>query len=466
MRSRDNALVYRSNRLIEANFQATVLQLRVWFWLISEIRPEDREFQSYRIYVRDLAQFVGIERNKDIYAQLRRATKGMMKNVLEIERESRSKRGKKNVLQVAMLAGAEYEEGEGYVSLSFHPELRPYLLDLKENFTKSKLRELLSFRGSYAIRIYELLDQYRSIGTRTIEIDDLRAMLGVGDSYAAYKNLKARVLAPAVREINERSDLAVEMVEQKKARRVVSIAFTFQARRGFDGPAIDAAPEGDTAVSGPASAGSVADEAAIERMTALGMRPKDAHALLDAHGRDDPDRIAGNCAKLEAKLAAGDKIGNPGGWLMRAIKEDWREQKTLFEIEHGKAERETSKAIKAREAQRRNAELKRERLEAELSDGERLYLECRFAFVRETVEALTQAERKAWERDFAASLRGFMAQQWARTPSEWWNRVIITEAEKFVHERTGRRCTDEAEFLRAEGRRTGDEIRAELHAMR
>lgn len=450
--AREQALVVRSNRLIEANFDATLLQMRVWFWLISEIRTEDREFQSYRVYVQDLAQYVGIEKSKNIYHDLRTATEGMMSNVIQIERDSKVQRGKKNRLQVSMLSSAEYEEGGGYVSLSFDPKLRPYLLDLKANFTKSRLRVLMAFKGSHAVRIYELLDQYRAIGKRTVEVDRLRFTLGIGDRYKLYGHFKARVLVPALKEINERTDLVVEMSEQRQGKRVSAVTFTMETRAGFSDPVIEHDAQVPIAI--------------IERMKALGMKEADAQKLFDTYGEAEPDRLSGNCEKLEQELKEGKKIKNSGGWLARAIKEDWRDQKALFAAKHEEAEQRARDQRVARETRLKEKERKRSLLEQEKEDAERAYLKHRFQFVRDIIEGLDPAVRDQWEFEFSNNLEGLFAQQWARKPGEWWSRILITYAETYIWDKIEKRCEDDADYLKSQGKRSIDKIQADIDTLR
>ena len=65
------------------------------------------------------------------------------------------------LLQVGLISRAQYKYGDGFIDLSVDPALKPYLLDLKANFTTAYLRDLLSMKSVYGIRMYDLLNQYR-----------------------------------------------------------------------------------------------------------------------------------------------------------------------------------------------------------------------------------------------------------------------------------------------------------------
>ena len=57
--------------------------------------------------------------------------------------------------QISWLSSAKYRYGR--VTLTFSPELKPYLLLLKEKFTAVNMIDMMQFKSVHAIRIYELL---------------------------------------------------------------------------------------------------------------------------------------------------------------------------------------------------------------------------------------------------------------------------------------------------------------------
>ena len=75
-------------------------------------------------------------------------------------------------------------------------------------------------QSEYAIRLYELMMQWQSVGkTNEIAIDDLRKKLGVKpEQYNAMNNFKARVLDHAVKQINEHTDITVKYEQHKTGK--------------------------------------------------------------------------------------------------------------------------------------------------------------------------------------------------------------------------------------------------------
>ena len=75
-------------------------------------------------------------------------------------------------------------------------------------------------QSEYAIRLYELIMQWKSVGkTNKIATDNLRKKLGVKpEQYKAMHNFKTRVLDHAKKQINDHTDITAEYVQHKTGR--------------------------------------------------------------------------------------------------------------------------------------------------------------------------------------------------------------------------------------------------------
>ena len=215
--------VVKSNDLIEARYRLSLQESHVVLWLLTQIGLEDEEFKTHRLKVKDFAEMVGL-RVDGQYDELKKITENLMRRVMKIREPAR-----KTLLQVAWLSSALYEEDKGIVSLSFDPALKPYLLQLKSQFTKISIADTLKFKSIYAVRIYELLSQYAPIGKREISIEDLRAYCGIEEKeYALYGDLKRKVINRAKEEINTKTDYDVDYQEKKESRKVASLDWTIK----------------------------------------------------------------------------------------------------------------------------------------------------------------------------------------------------------------------------------------------
>ncbi|MDP2364071.1 MAG: replication initiation protein, partial [Ignavibacteria bacterium] len=143
-----NELVVKSNFLIEASYKLSAPEQRVILFLVSMINPDDEEFREYVFPIKKFAEMAGLK-HKQEYAQTEEITKSLIGRVFTIH----SPTGK---LQISWLSSAEYQDGKGAVSLKFDSKLKPFLLQLKERFTKYHIEQVMHLKSSYSIRIYEL----------------------------------------------------------------------------------------------------------------------------------------------------------------------------------------------------------------------------------------------------------------------------------------------------------------------
>ncbi len=219
----NSLIVTQSNELVEARYNLPLGEQRLVLTMISRIQPDDEDFKPYRISVAEFADFLGIAKDS-AYQECKKITANLLTRVLHIREEGR-------LLQIGWMSSAEYIDGSGMVNLTFDPLLKPYLLQLKSNFTSSKLNMMLSFKSQYTMRIYALLKQYEKLKVREIELELLRDMLGLRkDLHVEYRDFKRHVLEAAKKELLEKSDLYFEYTEIKYGRRVGAIRFGIYAK--------------------------------------------------------------------------------------------------------------------------------------------------------------------------------------------------------------------------------------------
>ena len=210
----NKSIITQSNKLIESRYTLTLSEQRVIFAMISMINPEDEDFVEYKIRVSDLAKVIGLK-GKDFYSQVQQITKDIINKTLQIKQDD-------GILQINWISSAKYIDDQGIVKLTFDPKLKPYLLQLKQNFTSTKLGIIVKFRSFFTNRIYYLAKQYQKIGERVISVAYLKEIF---PQYQMYKDIKRRVILPAQKEINDKSDIRFDFKEIKVGRKVKEIVF-------------------------------------------------------------------------------------------------------------------------------------------------------------------------------------------------------------------------------------------------
>ena len=216
----ENYLVTKSNYFImNCNYDLSLEEQKLILTLASMVQPTDEEFKPYEFRINDFMQLLGVD-TKTKYTQIPKITKELMRKVFEIQEGN-------TLLQVAWLSSARYEKGSGTVTLKFSPDLKPYMLQLKEKFTQYQLSNILSMKSKYSPRIYEILkcNQFKKQGYVEVEMEDLRKLLKADEIYPLYADFKRYILQRTQKELKKNSDISFDFEEIKTGRKVTSIRF-------------------------------------------------------------------------------------------------------------------------------------------------------------------------------------------------------------------------------------------------
>jgi plasmid replication initiation protein len=237
-------VVRQHNAITQARYDYTACQLDIFFYLLSRLRRDDTTDQEYTIYVKDVEALTGRQWN---YQQLREATADMGSRMFEVENE-------RTYQQLWMFQRVEYIKGKGCLQIQLAAPIRPFLFNLKENFTSYQLHSALKLSSKYAKRIYQLVSQWKDkTSTRTYALDEFKQMLHLKDPrgkepelFQNISQLKARVLDVAVRQVSEHTDLKIDYELVKKGRAYDAVRFTITRQHPqqlpipFEQPAEDA----------------------------------------------------------------------------------------------------------------------------------------------------------------------------------------------------------------------------------
>jgi plasmid replication initiation protein len=131
---------------------------------------------------------------------------------------------------------ANYRKGEGRILVTLTRVVIEHVTKIdgfEQYFTSYHLKKTADFKSVYAVRLYELLMQWKSVGkTPVYELNKFRSQLGIAvNEYTRMEAFKRRVLDIAVDQINELSDITVKYEQHKKGRSISGFSFTFKQKK-------------------------------------------------------------------------------------------------------------------------------------------------------------------------------------------------------------------------------------------
>lgn len=223
----NNLTVYKSNAVIEAGYKLSLNELRILLACISQIdsRKELLVSDKFELSAKDFAVIFEVTEDR-AYHTLGEIAKALLKRYLTLENPFPDN-PRIDKLQTHWISAIYYIKKEGKIALSFSHELIPYLSSLKGKFTKYELKYIGRMTSVYAVRLYELLMQWKTTGRREIEIDWLKKQFQIEKEYPRMYDLKKYVIEPAVKDINEYSNFSVQWEQRKTGRNVTHLIFTF-----------------------------------------------------------------------------------------------------------------------------------------------------------------------------------------------------------------------------------------------
>ena len=226
-------LVVKDNSLINASYTLSLVEQRLILLAIIVASESGKGFDTetfLEIHAQHYADRFHVD-VKNTYAMLSEAVMTLFnRQVTYMTVDEQRNKPEKRVIR--WVSGISYVDGAGVVKLRFSPEIVPLITRLEKNFTWYELMQVANL-NLYATRLYELLVCWRSTGkTPIIEINDFRSKLGLQDQeYKLMHNFKSRVLEPAIKQINENTDITVKVEQHKTGRSITGFSFKFKQKQ-------------------------------------------------------------------------------------------------------------------------------------------------------------------------------------------------------------------------------------------
>jgi hypothetical protein len=185
---------------------------RIFAMLVSQIAMDAEEFQLQRIRVRDLRDLAQVSSNA-LHKELADAAQRLIREPIEFRSEDHKYEG------YSIFSICRYLPSEGVIEAKFNEDARPYLLQLRESFTRYKLQQVMKLSTPYAVRFYQIakmIQRDEGPRTRMLGVPEFRSLFMLENKYDRHADLVNHVIKPSVGEVNDKTKTRLRVDTARK----------------------------------------------------------------------------------------------------------------------------------------------------------------------------------------------------------------------------------------------------------
>lgn len=227
-------LVVKDNILINASYNLEVTEQRLILLSIIRARETGQGITSdsnLEIHASDYASQFDVTKEA-AYSALKNAVNNLFERKFSFK-ETHKATNKEIVVKSRWVSRIAYVDDLAVLQVTFAPDVVPLITRLEKHFTSYQLKQVSQVTSKYGIRLYELLIAWREVGkTPILELENFRHQLGVENGeYQKMVNFKSRVLEPAIKQINDVTDISVQYEQHKRGRTITGFSFSFKQKK-------------------------------------------------------------------------------------------------------------------------------------------------------------------------------------------------------------------------------------------
>lgn len=358
--------------------------------------------KEHQISASLLCEMIGFDSNNTAY--LKAALKGLVETTIEFDILEDD--GTRDWKISSLISEAGIRKGVCSYAFSASMAEKLYHPDMYSKINLSVLREM---KSAHALVLYENCHRYLGIAhTPWWDVDVFRKLMSVDQmaSYKQFKLLNRAVIQPAMREVNELSNIQLELETKRKGRSVTGLRFIIR-------------PNPQLSLVGMDSEDDITQMPAYKALLAEGISKTLARAWVLEYDEEyifDKLDLAGN------EAAKGKIKSSKAGFLKAAVEQDYHNE--------GAAKKKALEAAQAEKVVRQKAEGQIECLRSALRDAESGYRRSCVEIIEEAYRALPEGRREAAKAEFQFSLGGSFSGTTFRK-SGWHDRLSFPEIKAF-----------------------------------
>uniref|UniRef100_UPI004048B6FD replication initiation protein n=1 Tax=Aliarcobacter sp. TaxID=2321116 RepID=UPI004048B6FD len=221
MKKDKELIVVQRNSFIRGDFSnLEIRDIKILKLLVSKVNSSNKEFESYYYITKDEVRgFNFNERNIHSYIKTSLRRLGSVFVVV--------KNDDKEEVEISLVGKIIYDKKNGIYKVPLSPDLKEYLLDIKKEFTKYNLCNLVYLKRKEEIKLYEYLKSI-SFEIFVISIDNLKVIMEINKkSFESFFNFHKK-LKESILSINSYTDINVNFVILKNNNQSKNIQFTIK----------------------------------------------------------------------------------------------------------------------------------------------------------------------------------------------------------------------------------------------
>ncbi len=213
-----NDLIQRSYSNLSAQEQKVVL------YLIAKMLAYGAKTEYYMFSIFDYCKVFGISQSGQIYANIKLAIKKLANNCFLLKLNDN-----KTMILLKWIESLCINKETGAIKIKLDNRIKPYLLQLQDNFTVYNLCYVVAMKSKYSLRLYEHFKSYENSGKWEVEIEELKRIL-CAKNYSRFPDFKRNVIDVAVLETNKFGDICVTYKITKKGKKYSTIIFSINSK--------------------------------------------------------------------------------------------------------------------------------------------------------------------------------------------------------------------------------------------
>lgn len=222
MNKKVNYLVEKSNLLnTMGSFDMSLTELRLFLIYLSKLNARDKNTRAVSLNISEFESLFDIKFNTARFTQQIRK---IMSRTVEIYDDDEK-------IILTLYSKIRWKKYNAKVlEIVCNDEMLPYLFELKKNYTTYMIENIAKLNSVQKIRLYEIFKQYEKIHNITLKLLDIQKMMCCKTN-TQFPFFRRDTLDPAIKDINEFTDITITYKKVLSCRKVVALKFNIESKQ-------------------------------------------------------------------------------------------------------------------------------------------------------------------------------------------------------------------------------------------